>query len=153
LFRRSGCDAAVGDIITRLRGQSGSLLSARLEHARFDRGSLCSVGGLSFRDEAIDERECRVGDALTMIPPVTGNGMSMAFESALCALGPLHRYARGEQDWLEATKEIAGVLSRRFGRRLFCARFLHDIMFSRAGQMGLWLRAPPLWRTAFLLTR
>src|SRR5262249_55195418 len=65
-----------------LRGNPGTILRARMAGAVFDSRSFCSVAGLCLRPQrATASSECRLGDSLTMIPPVTGNGMSMAFES------------------------------------------------------------------------
>ena len=79
-----------------LRGQPGSPLRARLAGAEFDEDSFCAVAGLSLRpQQAASRAEICVGDAITMIPPVTGNGMSMAFESAELAIAPLAAWSRG----------------------------------------------------------
>jgi 2-polyprenyl-6-methoxyphenol hydroxylase-like FAD-dependent oxidoreductase len=154
LFGRRRDNEMSADILTRLHGESGSVLERRLAGADFDLGSSCSVAGLSFRSEPIAGHECRLGDALTMIPPITGNGMSMALESATCALSPLLRYANGWQEWLETTEEISRRLSGRFRQRMFWARLLHRTMFSRGEPLTrLALLATPLWRAAFSLTR
>ncbi|HSU55416.1 MAG TPA: FAD-dependent monooxygenase, partial [Candidatus Dormibacteraeota bacterium] len=58
-----------------LHGPSESILHSRLAEAVFDESSFCSVAGLSlYPRRAVDHVECCVGDALTMTPPVTGNG-------------------------------------------------------------------------------
>ena len=153
LFSQNGNGSGT-DITTRLRGDGSSVLAQRLAPAEFDLSSSCSVAGLSFRPEPNTCHECRVGDALTVIPPITGNGMSMAFESAACALSPLLRYASGRQEWLETTEEIARQLSGRFRQRMFWARLLHQTMFSQVEPLArLALRATPLWRAAFSITR
>jgi flavin-dependent dehydrogenase len=153
LFSRRDNDMSA-DIVSRLRGEVGSVLEGRLAGAEFDVSSSCSVAGLSFRSERIAKDGCRLGDALTMIPPITGNGMSMALESAACALSPLLRYANGWQEWRETTEEISRRLSGRFRQRLFWARLLHRAMFSRGEPLTrLALLAPPLWRATFSLTR
>ena len=79
-----------------LRGQPGSPLRQRLASAEFDENSFCAVAGISLRPQRAASRAgiC-VGDAITMIPPVTGNGMSMAFESAELA----GRAARRVESW------------------------------------------------------
>ena len=75
-----------------LRGKPGSPLRERLASARFDENSFCSVAGLSLKPQrAAEKTECCIGDAVTMIPPVTGNGMSMAFESAEIAIDPVEQ--------------------------------------------------------------
>lgn len=90
-----------------LRSQPGSLLNERLAETEFDESSFCSVAGISLAPQrAAGRREICIGDAITMIPPVTGNGMSMAFESAELALAPLAGWSRGVLSWTEARKKI-----------------------------------------------
>ena len=157
LFRRrvdEARPAATLQSIERLRGEHGSLLSRRLAHAELDESSFCGVAGLSFRMRATDRTDCRIGDALTMIPPITGNGMSMAFESALLAVEPLIHYSRGEEVWVETSNEVARLLSKAFKRRLFWAGLVHRLMFSPFEFAGrLVLGAEPFWRSAFKATR
>jgi menaquinone-9 beta-reductase len=140
-----------------LRGPPGSALRARLEPAVFDEGSFCSVGGLSLRPQrARDRSECCIGDAITMIPPVTGNGMSMAFESAELAVKPLAAWSRGELSWPQARELVAAACDRAFARRLTWARWLQAMMFTPAlrGPLGvLVLRSEGLWRLLFARTR
>lgn len=155
LFRRRTTDPGRGESMNWLRGEPGSPLFARLEHAEFDSDSFCAVAGLSLRPQAINASECRIGDALTMIPPITGNGMSMAFESAQLALEPLFAYSRGEANWFQTTAAIAGALNRAFARRLWWAGLLHRLLFSRwsAPALGLLLSSERGWRAAFAATR
>ena len=64
-------------------------LSRALAKAEFDQESFSCIAGLSLQaNKATGLPECCLGDSLTMIPPVTGNGMSMAFESAELAVNP-----------------------------------------------------------------
>ena len=151
LFRRRVNETPHDEPMDWLRGETRSLLFARLEGAQFDRASFCAVAGLSLRPQPIDESECRIGDALTMIPPITGNGMSMAFESAQMAAGPLTAYARGESSWQQASIEIARLLRRKFSRRLQWAGLLHRLIFSPT--LPLLLRWRPAWRASFAMTR
>ena len=91
-----------------LRGEPGSLLRERLRAAEFDPDSFCSVAGLQLQPQrAAGRAECCIGDALTMTPPVTGNGMSMAFESAELAMEPLADYSQGRLDWPAARRRLA----------------------------------------------
>ncbi len=155
LFRRRTNQPARGESMNWLRGEEHSVLFQRLERAEFDAESFCAVAGLSLRSQTIEERECRIGDALTMIPPITGNGMSMAFESAQLALAPLTAYARGSANWTDTTSRIAGSLSKCFGRRLRWASVFHRGLFSRFNWPGLrfLLRSECGWRLAFAATR
>jgi 2-polyprenyl-6-methoxyphenol hydroxylase-like FAD-dependent oxidoreductase len=154
LFRRGRDDNEAMNLADRLRGPAGSLLHARLETAEVDLDSCCSIAGLSLSPALLDEKRVRIGDALTMIPPITGNGMSMAFESAASAVEPLAAYAGGRNDWATATQQIVRTVKSRFSRRLYCARLLHRLMFSRAEGVGASLLfMPGLWRGVFSLTR
>ncbi len=155
LFRRRVSAPASGSSMEWLRGESGSPLFRRLENAELDEDSFCAVAGLSLRPQPIHAGECRIGDALTMIPPITGNGMSMAFESAHLALDPLVSYARGQSEWPDTTTRLAGALGEKFTRRLRWAGLLHRVLFSRVGGAALPLlfSSERLWRGAFAVTR
>ena len=98
----------------------------------------------------------RIGDALTMIPPVTGNGMSMAFESAAMAIAPLTAYSRGQIRWLQAQQALAHACDTCFGRRLAWARFLQWLMFANAMRhplSALAMRSDRFWSVMFTRTR
>lgn len=140
-----------------LRGPSGSLLRERLGAAPFERDSFCSVAGIQLKPQrALAKRECCIGDALTMTPPVTGNGMSMAFESAEIAIGPLAAYSRGEMNWAQAHRQIAVQCDAAFSRRLAWARILQWLMVSPVVQRGFGnflLRSDWLWEWMFAKTR
>lgn len=75
-----------------------------------------------------------VGDAAALIPPFTGNGMSMAFEGAEAALGPLRAWAEGRVPWAATVAEARRALRRRFARRLLVARAMHPFLRLPAGQ-------------------
>jgi flavin-dependent dehydrogenase len=79
---------------------------------------------------ASEKSECCIGDALTMIPPVTGNGMSLAFESAQLAVEPLAAFSRGGISWMQARQKIARACDESFSRRLRWANWLQRLMFS-----------------------
>jgi len=158
LFRASRGDTRpVDSRFDLLRGKPGTILHERLESARFDESSFCSVAGLSLKPQrAAKKAECSLGDALTMIPPVTGNGMSMALESAEIAMEPLARYSRGERDWAETQWAVARACDAAFARRLAWARLLQWLMFSpiiRTRLGAVLLRSEFVWRVMFTRTR
>jgi 2-polyprenyl-6-methoxyphenol hydroxylase-like FAD-dependent oxidoreductase len=158
LFRRkAGTHEPAQPWTEALRGPSGSALRERMADAVFDEASFCSVAGLSLRPKRAARRsECCIGDALTMIPPVTGNGMSMAFESAAAAIEPLVAWSQGQVSWREAQQRVAHACDAAFSRRLAWARWLQWMMFApslREGLGGVVLRSEWLWRTMFLRTR
>jgi len=140
-----------------LRGKPGSPLHERLASARFDEKSFCSVAGLCLQPQrAVGKAECCIGDALTMIPPATGNGMSMAFESAELAIEPLMQYSRGVFHWTEARDMIARACDVAFAQRLAWARRLQSLMFSPVlrGPLGKpLLSSDRLWNFMFAKTR
>jgi flavin-dependent dehydrogenase len=115
------------------------------------------VAGLQLKPQrAVAKRECCIGDTLTMTPPVTGNGMSMAFESAEMAIEPLVAYSLGKLNWIQAQRQIAQRCDAAFAYRLAWARRLQWLMMSpvlpsRLGAMLL--RSDRLWRLMFTRTR
>src|SRR5207249_5439931 len=116
-----------------LRGVPGSLLREHLANAVFQEDSFCSVAGLPPRARwNCHAHECSIGDAITMTPPVTGNGMSMAFESAEIAIEPLVAYRQSQMSWSEARHTAARLCDKRFTRRLAWAGWLQWIMFAPA---------------------
>ena len=140
-----------------LCGPHGSVLHERLDAAQFAPDSFCSVAGIQLKPQrALEKNECCIGDALTMTPPVTGNGMSMAFESAEMGIGPLTAYSRGEVDWTQAHRQIASQCDAIFSRRLAWARALQWMMVSPVIQRGFGkflLRSDWLWELMFSQTR
>ncbi|MSU58965.1 MAG: hypothetical protein EXS35_12495 [Pedosphaera sp.] len=138
-------------------GSAGSPVHRRLAAAEFDEASFCAVAGLSLQPHRAAERaECCVGDAVTMIPPVTGNGMSMAFESAELAMEPLSAWSRGELSWKNAQQTIANHCDAAFAQRLAWARRLQTLVLSPSLQRPLVFlagRSGFFWRWWFARTR
>jgi len=145
LFRhRSGEADPPCTIAERLRGAPGAILYERLQTAHFDENSFCAVGGLGLgARRAASCKECCIGDALTMIPPVTGNGMSMAFESAELALNPLLAYARREIPWEACQRFVAKACDKAFASRLRWAQRLQGMLMCPKLQQHL---LPIVWK-------
>ncbi len=157
LFRRSSDADALPSRTEMLRGAPGSVLHQRLANAEILPESICAIGGLDLEPRsATDNDECRIGDAITMIPPFTGNGMSMAFESAQLAVESLERWSRGVMPWAEARDNIAANCDTAFRSRLTWARRLHSLMFIGPLQPAMvsWLpRSKWSWNFLFSHTR
>lgn len=138
-------------------GEPGSMRHSRLAGARFDEESFCSVAGLSLDPRRAESSpECSIGDHITMTPPVTGNGMSMAFESAELAIEPLAAYSSGEVDWIAAQKTIARRCDQTFARRLAWAAWLQKLLFASRLQdvvVAILPRSPWVWRLLVNKTR
>jgi menaquinone-9 beta-reductase len=132
LFRKRAGDT------TRLT-LAGSL-GPRFSNARWVEGTSAAVSGLCFCPPRTNG-QCHIGDANAMIAPLTGNGMSMAFESAETAVQPLLHYARGDANWREAVQEIHLALEAfrtrlDWGKRLQWAAF-HPWLLSFCTRAGL----------------
>jgi menaquinone-9 beta-reductase len=139
------------DAYARLRGQQGSELFERLAGVAWDQNSFCAVAGLPPYPQ-LDAEGASIGDALTMPAPLTGNGMSMAFESAELATEPLVDYSRGLVEWEKSVSEMNRRFKRAFERRLWWSCFLHRVLF-RPAISPIWLVVPLCWRGLFHATR
>jgi 2-polyprenyl-6-methoxyphenol hydroxylase-like FAD-dependent oxidoreductase len=158
LFRRTRHDPAQPVAARKLLyGLPGSPLHQRLAAAEFDEASFCAVAGLAWQPRpAAGRPELCLGDALTLIPPVTGNGMSMAFESAELAMDPLADWSRAARPWPEVRREISRRCDAAFARRLAWAQRLQKLILTAPLQnllVRLVARHGGLWRLAFELTR
>lgn len=114
-------------------------LATRIGSAKLDPASFCAVAAVDFDGRFPTTADVRVGDAAATIPPFTGHGMAMAFQSAETALSPLIAYARGEQEWPAARDAIHAALRRRFRVRLASADALHSFLLQPHRQR--WLAA------------
>jgi flavin-dependent dehydrogenase len=157
LFRRNSSESPQQNGFDLLRENPGTILHERLAQAEFDEKSFCSVAGLSLKPQRASEKsEVCIGDALTMIPPVTGNGMSLAFESAQIAVGPLAAFSRGEISWAQAQEKIARDCDDNFSRRLRWANRLQQFLLSSSlpnPLKNLAARSDWFWRFVFERTR
>ena len=123
-----------------IRACSLDKLADRLEGGTLDSASVTGISGLHLGAQKKQKGLCTLGDAERMIPPFTGNGMSMAFESAECALPSLRDYAHG-REWLECCDEIHKTLEKRFHRRISLALKLHHVLNTTTGRKTLSLAA------------
>jgi len=135
LFRLNKTLAGPNILGQYLRHGGLTTLAERLEAAEYDPSSRAAVAGfrLGWQDPPVPDL-LTLGDACGMIPPFTGNGMSMAFESAGIALDPLTAYARGEQEWSATRNAVQNDLRKAFSLRILRARTMHPFLTSPAGQ-------------------
>jgi len=106
-------------------------LLIRLEQARVVAGSECSVAALSYKKPGPDHATFRIGDARGLIPPFTGNGMTLAFESAALAVEPLNAFSCGALNWDDCRRTYADSARKAFDRRLKFARVMHKFLLSK----------------------
>ncbi len=140
LFRRRELCAKGADLLLGYLQAAGlTALAARLSAAKIEAKSFCAVAAVDFDRtvSATTDEVLRIGDASAMIPPFTGNGMAMAFQSAEAALDPLLAYARGETDWAFACRCIHRALRRRFRLRLASAHLVHPFLLQPRRQRVL----------------
>jgi flavin-dependent dehydrogenase len=117
-----------------LSGGGLEALARRIFAARIDEKSFLGVAGFRLGWQKSRDGIVTLGDASGMIPPFTGNGMSMAFESAEIAADPLHTWHEGRRTWAETAERLREELRRRFARRMFWGRAMHPFLTTEAGQ-------------------
>jgi flavin-dependent dehydrogenase len=136
LFRVDRSIRAKGSalLIAYLKAGGHEALVERILEARREESSFSGVAGfeLGWQDGGPDL--CAVGDASGMIPPFTGNGMSMAFESSEIALDPLFQWSNGHLEWTGVIHDINRQSRRRFRRRVGSAMKLHQFLLHARGQ-------------------
>lgn len=138
LFRRRALTGRGPDLVlSYLRASGLEQLATRLAASAIDPDSCCAVAALDLEPGIRAADRIELGDAATMIPPFTGNGMAMAFQSAETALDPLLAYARGESDWAATCRATHAALRGRFRVRLASARALHPFLLQPLHQRWL----------------
>lgn len=159
LFRRHSAnrDASSRSPLDWLRGPEGSPWQTRVTGAVFDPDSVCATGGLDLRMLPRTPPDSVVlGDTLAIIPPLTGNGMSLALESAQRATGPLAAFAGGSETWSRTCEIIRCDQHRAFRQRLAWAGVLQRLLFAPIVPTLLYrllYRSDAVWKGLFALTR
>ena len=128
-------DATGADLLPAYLETGGNReLAALLRQAEWRGGSFSAVAGFELgRQEVVPGLLC-LGDAESMIPPFTGNGMSMAFQAAEYVCAPLVSWAHGDHAWLATENQCRSLLAHRFRRRLAVAQLLHRVLFESSGR-------------------
>lgn len=113
-------------------------VAERLRAAAIISNSHCGVAGVEFaRIPATNDGHLYLGDAYSVIPPFTGNGMSIALESAYLAYPHLLDYAYSARDWPTTVYQINRAQHKAFNQRLRAARWLHPWIYSTRRQRVL----------------
>jgi len=138
LFRRRElCGKGPDLILGYLQAAGLSALAQRLASAPLDPASFCAVAAVGFDRRVARTDRVQVGDTCAMIPPFTGNGMAMAFQSAEAVLDPLLAYARGQLTWATCSRACDRQLRRCFRLRLASAAVLHPYFLQPRRQQWL----------------
>lgn len=119
---------------TYLAAGGNEILAAALRSTEWREGSFSAVAGFQLGRQHPLPGILTLGDAESMIPPFTGNGMSMAFQAAECALAPLSAWSEGEISWQAACNIVRKALRRRFQRRLAMAGLMHHFVLEQSGR-------------------
>lgn len=109
-------------------------LAVALRNAGWREGSFSAIAGFELGRQQAIPGLVTVGDAESMIPPFTGNGMSMAFQAAERATAPLAAWSRGDCQWEVMANLIRASLTRGFRRRLLVASALHPLLLAESGR-------------------
>jgi 2-polyprenyl-6-methoxyphenol hydroxylase-like FAD-dependent oxidoreductase len=138
LFRRRDlCAKGSNLLLGYLQAAGLPSLANRLTSAHLVPDSFCAVAALDFDPRIPADGRVYLGDACAMIPPFTGNGMAMAFQSAEAALDPLLEYTHGQRAWEPTVALITAALRRRFRLRLTSADVLHSFLLEPPRQRVL----------------
>lgn len=130
-------------LLAYLTANGMSELVERLRAAQADESSVTGVSGIAFGGQHHDKGLLTLGDAERITPPFTGNGMSMAFEAAECALGPLIAFSKEGVSWDTTRRRIGQRLGHRFDRRVAMARGFHQVILKSPGRELLAAAAKP----------
>lgn len=109
-------------------------LAGVLSDATWRPGSFTAIAGFELGKQIPVPGLLCLGDAESMIPPFTGNGMSMAFQAAESTCEPLASWARGNISWQAAANQVRTRLAKRFRSRLTVACALHRVVLDPTGR-------------------
>ncbi len=103
-----------------------------LDKARLVEDSMCFVAGLTYNQYRPPRKPsiASIGDYMATIPPLTGNGMSMAMESAWLATEAISRYADHQLNWEDTIDSIGQTQLKYFRKRLTVAVSLQKLIMS-----------------------
>lgn len=135
--RRDLSPGKAGILVAYLQANGLTDLSEQVSDAEIDPASLSATTALDFTENQQRSDHICIGDFNTAIPPFTGNGMSMALETAEVSLAPLLAFAQETQSWQETRHAVHHALHRRFRARLTAARLLHPVLLRPAIRSAL----------------
>lgn len=116
-----------------LRSNGLNQLADRFSHWQKDECSFSATAGFSFGKQSHVGAFC-VGDSSYLIPPFTGNGMSMALESSKMAGPWLEKLSHGEIEWEEASSSYNNECVAFFRKRMKLSASIQPLLLNRLGQ-------------------
>lgn len=138
--KRSGIKSSKTGLMTAyLRACGLNRLAEKVTACAIDETSCLGVNAFDFgwQPEPNDSQRLRIGDQFAIIAPFSGNGMSMAFEGAAEARGPVIDYSQGEVSWQECCDTVSRALKKRFQRRIAISKMVHPFLTDASKQKVL----------------
>lgn len=126
---------SVQDILE-IASRTNPKLAARLNNAVLVPGTQVSIAPVRLSD--IPEPWStfpHVGDALLMIPPLCGDGMSVALRSSILCSNATDRYLHGEITYNEWKREYTEKANHEFVKLLKRARMIQKLAFVKANRL------------------
>ena len=123
-----------------LRANGLFSLADRFKKWGKDEASFSATAGFSFGKQEQVGSFC-VGDASYLIPPFTGNGMSMALESSWLGGKWLEKYAKGDMTWTAACAGYDHECIAFFKKRMSLSGHVQPLLFHRLGRTLLKIAA------------
>ena len=117
-----------------LRENGNTTLADRLSAADWKEDSFTAIAGFGLGLQPPTPGTLCLGDSHAIIPPFTGNGMTMAFQSAEIALPHLIAFSQGETTWQQASAAIETSHRKTFRKRLTAAKLIHPLLFHPAAR-------------------
>jgi flavin-dependent dehydrogenase len=100
-----------------------------------------TISQISFEKKTqVEDHLLFIGDAAGMVPPLSGNGMSMALHGSKIAAQCIDAFLKGQIARHEMEQEYIDQWNRQFGRRLWVGRRLQS-WFGSASQTNLLLHS------------
>jgi flavin-dependent dehydrogenase len=100
-----------------------------------------TISQISFEKKTqVEDHLLFIGDAAGMVPPLSGNGMSMALHGSKIAAKNIEAFLKGQIARHEMEQEYIDQWNRQFGRRLWVGRLLQR-WFGSASQTNLLLHS------------
>ena len=106
------------------------VLADKIEHCEWRVGSFHATAGFHLGRQQMPTSMLGIGDSESIIPPFTGNGMSMALQAAEMGISPLEQYANHQQSWQQTLQSVHELQHRRFLRRLTFSQWMHRLILA-----------------------
>ena len=130
------CDSPAALIMAYAEACGMSELLKMMHTWQFDPASFTATAGFTLGHQPA-HHSFSLGDAAWLIPPFTGNGMSMAMESSALAAPWLEAYSIGKITWTEAETQYQHHAKEHFHRRMRLSKIMHPLLFHFPGQSML----------------